>query len=92
MVVWTFVLQRQTGDRTVPDTSDDRTVGTLAIWQAPLDGKMWMDELPAGGRALYLGGNGYPFPTSPLPQSSSLICIQAPYMPESSGLMTKAMC
>lgn len=55
-----FVLQRQTGDRTVPATSDDRTGGALAIWQASPDGKMWIDELTAGGHALYLGGNGYP--------------------------------
>ncbi|MGH9752600.1 MAG: hypothetical protein ACREA2_07435 [Blastocatellia bacterium] len=32
----------------------------MAIWQARLEGLDWIDELVEAGKAIDLGGNGYP--------------------------------
>ena len=36
------------------------TLRRLAVWQTGLGGLEWLDELVKAGRAVDLGGNGYP--------------------------------
>ena len=44
----------------VPATTKSPTGLRLAIWQTGLDGLDWLDELVKEGKAVNLGGNGYP--------------------------------
>ena len=41
-------------------TTKSPTGVRLAIWQTGLDGLDWLDELVKEGKAVNLGGNGYP--------------------------------
>jgi len=44
----------------VPATTKSPTSVCLAFWQTELDGLDWIDELVKQGKAMNLGGNGYP--------------------------------
>jgi hypothetical protein len=41
-------------------TTKSPTGVRLAVWQTGLDGLDWIDELVKDGKAMNLGGNGYP--------------------------------
>ena len=57
MLGWSINVWRQIDP---PDTPARTRRGFVAGWEAGLGGLDWLDALVAGGRAVALGGNGYP--------------------------------
>lgn len=57
MLGWQIYIHRQ-----LPGQSPDKPTeeSLLATWVAGLGGLDWLDELVTAGRAVDLGGNGYP--------------------------------
>jgi hypothetical protein len=60
MLGWHISVYRQADGGTEPATSETSPGTRLAVWQTSFDGLRWLDELAAEGKALDLGGNGYP--------------------------------
>lgn len=61
MLGWHISVYRQTDGGALPATKESAEGTRLAVWQTGLGGLDWLDELVKAGRAVYLGGNGYPF-------------------------------
>jgi hypothetical protein len=61
MLGWHISIYRQTDGGASPATKESAEGTRLAVWQTGLGGLDWLDELVKAGRAVYLGGNGYPF-------------------------------
>lgn len=60
MLGWHISVYRQVDGGKAPARDDAAEGPRLAVWQTGLDGLQWIDELVAAGRAVDLGGNGYP--------------------------------
>jgi hypothetical protein len=60
MLGWHISIYRQTDGGASPATNESPKGTRLAVWQTGLGGLDWIDELVKAGRAVYLGGNGYP--------------------------------
>jgi hypothetical protein len=60
MYGWHISVFRQQSDGGSPASFDTAEGPTLAVWQAKLPGLDWIDALVDQGKALNLGGNGYP--------------------------------
>lgn len=61
MLGWHISVFRQADGGSLPAGNDTREGARLAVWQAGLDGIDWLRDLVAVGKAVDLGGNGYPF-------------------------------
>jgi hypothetical protein len=57
---WQISVFRQADNRTAPGTMKSRNGARLAVWQAGWGGLEWIGELVIEGKAIDLGGNGYP--------------------------------
>jgi hypothetical protein len=60
MLGWFCCVFRQTNGGCVPATRTSRLSSRVAEWQADITGTKWLDQLAAEGKAVSLGGNGYP--------------------------------
>ncbi len=60
MLGWHISVYRQTDGGASPATAESPRGPRLAVWQATLEGLDWIDELVKAGKAIALGGNGYP--------------------------------
>jgi len=60
MLGWHISVYRQADNRAAPATTKSRKGARLAVWQAGWDGLKWIGELASEGKAIDLGGNGYP--------------------------------
>jgi hypothetical protein len=60
MLGWNISIYRQTTDGTLPATEESPEGTRLAVWQTGLGGLNWVYELVKSGKAIDLGGNGYP--------------------------------
>jgi len=60
MLGWHVSVYRQTDEGTSAATATSPEGPRLAAWQTGLDGLNWLDELVTDGKAIDLGGNGYP--------------------------------
>jgi hypothetical protein len=60
MLGWHISVYRQTNGGASPATAESPEGARLAVWQTGLGGLEWIDELVKAGRAIDLGGNGYP--------------------------------
>jgi hypothetical protein len=60
MLGWNLSVYRQADNRTSPATKESATNARLAVWQTGVGGLTWLDELVKEGKAINLGGNGYP--------------------------------
>jgi hypothetical protein len=61
MLGWHISIYRQTDGGGGPATAVSPTGKRLAVWQTGLGGLDWIDELVKNGKAISLGGNGYPY-------------------------------
>ena len=57
---WHIRVCRQSDGGVSPATADSPEGTLLARWEAGLNGLDWLDELVKEGKAIDLGGNGYP--------------------------------
>lgn len=57
---WHVSVYRQSSDGARPAAFDDDPGARLAVWQTSLGGLDWLKALVQDGRALALGGDGYP--------------------------------
>jgi hypothetical protein len=60
MLGWHISVYRQTDGGGSPATFQSPEGARLGVWQADVDGLNWLDELVKAGKAIDLGGNGYP--------------------------------
>lgn len=60
MLGWHISVFRQTDGGSSPARADSGQGTHLAVWQTDLGGLDWLDELVKNGRAIDLGGDGYP--------------------------------
>ncbi len=60
MLGWHISVYRQADKRAAPATMKSREGARLAVWQTGWDGLQWIGELVKEGKAIDLGGNGYP--------------------------------
>jgi hypothetical protein len=60
MLGWHISIYRQTNDGATPAKDDSGLGARLAVWQTGLGGLDWIEELVKAGKAIDLGGNGYP--------------------------------
>lgn len=60
MLGWHISVYRQADGGASPATATSPEGTRLAVWQTDLGGLEWFDELVKAGKAIYLGGNGYP--------------------------------
>ena len=60
MLGWHISVYRQPGGGEQPATAESEQGTRLAVWQASFNGLQWLDELVKAGKAINLGGNGYP--------------------------------
>ena len=60
MLGWDISVYRQVDSGSSPAKADSADGARLAVWQTGLDGLQWIDDLVKVGRAVDLGGNGYP--------------------------------
>jgi hypothetical protein len=59
MLGWHISVYRQT-EGSSPATARTPYGKRLAVWQTSLDGLDWLDDLVKAGKAIDLGGDGYP--------------------------------
>ena len=57
---WHISVYRQQNDGSTPASFGAPAGTRLAVWQTGLGGLDWLDDLVTQGKALGLGGNGYP--------------------------------
>ncbi len=62
MLGWCIGVYRQKDSSVSPGKSDPPEGARLAVWQTGLGGLDWPNELVKAGKAIDLGGNGYPKP------------------------------
>ena len=60
MLGWHISVYRQKDGGGSPATMESSEGTRLAVWQTGLNGLDWLDELVKAGKAIDLGGNGYP--------------------------------
>ena len=60
MLGWQISVYRQPDGGRLPATATSGQGRRLAVWQTGLGGLEWLDELVKAGKAVDLGGNGYP--------------------------------
>jgi hypothetical protein len=60
MLGWHISVYRQTDGGSSPAGMQSPAGARLAVWQTGLDGLDWLEELVKAGKAIDLGGNGYP--------------------------------
>jgi hypothetical protein len=60
MLGWHISVYRQKDGGASPATWQSQEGVRLAVWQAGLFGRDWLEELVKGGKTIDLGGNGYP--------------------------------
>lgn len=60
MLGWHVSVYRQADGGASPATADSAPGTCLAVWQTGLGGLSWVGELVTAGKAVHLGGNGYP--------------------------------
>ena len=60
MLGWHISIYRQTDDGASPATAESSPGTRVAVWQTGLGGLDWIDELVKAGKAINLGGRGYP--------------------------------
>ena len=60
MLGWHISVYRQTTDGMSPATFDSVEGARLAVWQADWRGLDWLLDLAKAGKAIELGGSGYP--------------------------------
>lgn len=60
MLGWHISVYRQQDEGTSPATAETPEGKRLAVWQTGLGGLEWLKELVKAGKAIDLGGNGYP--------------------------------
>jgi hypothetical protein len=60
MLGWHITVYRQAEGGASPATSRSMTGARLAVWQTGVGGVRWLDELVKAGKAIDLGGDGYP--------------------------------
>ena len=61
MLGWNIGVYRLMENEEGPATATSSYGTRLAVWQTALSGLNWIDELVKEGKAIDLGGNGYPF-------------------------------
>jgi hypothetical protein len=61
MLGWHISVYRQTDDGSSPATAESAKGTRLAVWQTGLGGLDWVIDLVKAGKAIDLGGNGYPY-------------------------------
>jgi hypothetical protein len=67
MMGWNISVYRQSDGGRSPATAESKISVRLAVWQAKPWGLEWLEELASAGKAINLGGNGYPNETSSWP-------------------------
>ena len=83
MLVWHITVYRQAEDGASPATSRTLTGARLAVWQTGSDGVRWLDELVKAGKAIDLGGDGYPSQyTAPARELLPSISVNPPHARE----------
>jgi hypothetical protein len=60
MLGWHISIYRLADGGASPATAESGRGARVAVWQTGHGGLDWVDELVKAGRAVYLGGNGYP--------------------------------
>jgi hypothetical protein len=60
MLGWHISVYKQTEGGSSPATAESQMGIRLAVWQTGSGGLVWIDELVKAGKAIDLGGNGYP--------------------------------
>ena len=60
MLGWNIGVFKQRDDGASPATPQSQHGARLAVWQTGLGGLDWLEELVKAGKAISLGGNGYP--------------------------------
>ena len=60
MLGWHISIYRQADGGASPATTESIRSTRLAVWQTGLGGLDWVQELVQAGKAIDLGGNGYP--------------------------------
>jgi len=60
MLGWHISIYRQSDGGESPATFGSQQGARLAVWQTGLGGLDWLQELVKEGKAIDLGGNGYP--------------------------------
>jgi hypothetical protein len=60
MLGWHISVYLQKDGGASPATGESIEGTRLAVWQTGLDGLRWIDELVEAGKAISLGGDGYP--------------------------------
>jgi hypothetical protein len=60
MLGWHVSVYKQKDGSGSPATAQSPEDARLAVWQTGLGGLDWLDELVKAGKAVNLGGNGYP--------------------------------
>jgi hypothetical protein len=60
MLGWHISVFRQQDGGAAPAAMDSAKSARLAVWQTGVDGLTWIQELVDAGKAIALGGNGYP--------------------------------
>ena len=62
MIGWRISVYRQTNGGNSPAEFSYANVGPLvAVWSSASDGLGWFEDLAEQGKAIALGGDGYPF-------------------------------
>ena len=61
MLGWHISVYKQTENVSSAATETSSMGLRLAVWQVDLDGLSWIHELVRNGKAVNLGGNGYPY-------------------------------
>jgi hypothetical protein len=57
---WDISIYRQANDGLSPATAESPRGTRLAVWHEGQGGLYWVDELVKAGKAIDLGGQGYP--------------------------------
>lgn len=60
MLGWHITVYRQADGGDSPAKTQSAKGARIAVWQTGLYGLEWLDELVKTGKAISLGGNGYP--------------------------------
>ena len=60
MLGWHISVYRQPDGGRLPATATSAHRARLAVWQTDVGGRRWLDALVTAGKAVDLGGNGYP--------------------------------
>jgi hypothetical protein len=61
MLGWHVSIYRQTDGGASPATFESPEGTRLGVWQTDVDGLDWLLALVKAGKAIDLGGNGYPY-------------------------------